>query len=157
MHTVTTSSTQQGGAGIDGISGENTPTVSSPTKKSTIRKRVTKAELAKREARMAAYARRDAEKAAALAAMPEGVVKLKVLRPAHNQRLVHCEKEDGTPVLLQVRNNATWSRPLEVEAQRADFREDLYAVVGERAGRDPRTKGRWKRGAGLTTRLSIKA
>jgi len=81
---------------------------------------------------------------------PEGIVTLKVVRPAHNQRLVHCVKADGTPVLLQVRNNATWGPPLEVQAQRADFREDLYAVVGERAGRDPRTRGRWKRGARLT-------
>jgi hypothetical protein len=88
---------------------------------------------------------------------PEGIVTLKVVRPAHNQRLVHCSKADGTPVLLQVRNNATWGPPLEVQAQRADFRADLYAVVGERAGRDPRTRGRWKVGGGLTTKLSIKA
>ena len=74
------------------------------------------------------------------------VVLLKVLRPVPNPRLVRCAHPDGREVLLQVRNNANWLSPLEVSAIRADDRPDLYAVVGERAGRDPRTRGRWKLG-----------
>lgn len=77
---------------------------------------------------------------------PEGVVRLKVLRPVPNPRLVSCMHPDGRYVLLQVRDSRNYWPPLEVDATRADDRPDLYAVVGERAGRDPRSKGRWKLG-----------